>query len=62
MHPAQRRCESSQYLDITPLSRLAERAPQHLKYPTYFYANPKLIESLQKKQADKQWQDRFHSK
>ncbi|MGD8835869.1 MAG: transcriptional repressor [Desulfobacteraceae bacterium] len=31
MHPAWLRCESSKYLDMPSLSRLARRAPQHLK-------------------------------
>jgi len=30
-------------LDIPALSRLASLAPQHLKLPTYFCANPKGI-------------------
>ncbi len=31
MRPAWPRCENSQYPDIAPFSRLAIRAPQHLK-------------------------------
>ncbi|CAB1057253.1 hypothetical protein D1BOALGB6SA_1992 [Olavius sp. associated proteobacterium Delta 1] len=31
MHPVWLRCESPEYLDIPMLSRLARRAPQHLK-------------------------------
>ncbi|MGD9224455.1 MAG: hypothetical protein PVH22_14465, partial [Desulfobacteraceae bacterium] len=40
MHPAWLRCESSKYLDMPSLSRLARRAPQHLKMKIYFCANP----------------------
>ncbi len=41
MHLVWLRSESSEYLDIPALSRLARRAPQHLKLRTYFCANPK---------------------
>ena len=41
MHPAWLRCKSSEYPDISALSRLSKRAPQHLKLRTYFCANPK---------------------
>jgi hypothetical protein len=42
MHPAWRRCESSEYPDIPAFSRLASQAPQRLKLRTYFFVNPKL--------------------
>ncbi len=41
MHPAWLRCENSEYAYIPAFSRLASRAPQHLKLRTNFFANPK---------------------
>ena len=42
MHPAWLRCENSEYPDIPPFSRLANRVPQRLKLRTYFFVNPYL--------------------
>jgi len=41
MHPVRLRCKTSEYPDIPAVLRLAGRAPQPPKSPTYFFASPK---------------------
>jgi hypothetical protein len=45
MHPVRLCCENSEYPDIPAFSRLASRAPQPPKWRTYFFVNPKALNS-----------------
>jgi len=40
MHPGRLRCKISEYPDIPVILRLAGRAPQRPKSPTYIFASP----------------------
>jgi hypothetical protein len=44
MHPVRLRCKISEYPDIPAILRLAGRAPQRPKSPTYLFASPEVFE------------------